>query len=148
MDNNIRITDITSNIPVENKPVTKPTDGSFKFMLASNIQEKEFQTRVCVMLDEINTLGKKISKHTDVRDMKKYRELIKGFLNEVVFRSHSFTRENFLDKRGRHRVYGIVKLIDSNLDALAEELLREEKDNIAILARINEIAGLLIDILT
>jgi uncharacterized protein YaaR (DUF327 family) len=45
-------------------------------------------------------------------------------------------------------VYGIVKLIDKNLDELAGELIKEEKDNLAILRKIDEIKGLLLDILT
>ena len=53
-----------------------------------------------------------------------------------------------LDRRGRHRVYGIIKLINENLDNLAEELLKEESDNLTILNKIGEIEGLLIDILT
>ena len=66
-----------------------------------------------------NTQGDKLSKRRDVKDMRHYRGLIKAFLNEVVVHSHSFTRENFLDRRGRHRVYGIIRLIDENLDQLA-----------------------------
>ena len=66
----------------------------------------------------------------------------------MVYRSHKFSRENFLDRKGRHRVYGIVRLIDQNLDELAEELLKEEKDNISILNKVGEIRGLLLDILT
>ena len=92
--------------------------------------------------------GNLIARHMDIRDMKKYRSLIKDFLNEVVYRSHKFSRENFLDRRGRHRVYGIIRLIDSNLDELAGELIKEELDHIAILDRIGEIQGLLLDILT
>jgi uncharacterized protein YaaR (DUF327 family) len=53
-----------------------------------------------------------------------------------------------LDRRGRHRVYGIIKLIDENLDELALELIKEEKDTIAVLNRIDEIRGLLLDIFT
>ena len=45
-------------------------------------------------------------------------------------------------------MYGIIKLIDSNLDELASELVADEKDHISILARIGEISGLLLDILT
>lgn len=59
---------------------------------------------------------------------------------------HMNFRENFLDRRGRHRVYGIVKLVDKNLDDLAGELLKDEKDNIAVLEKVNEIQGLLLDI--
>ena len=45
-------------------------------------------------------------------------------------------------------MYGIVKLIDENLDELAEELLKDEKDNLLILNKVDEIRGLLMDILT
>ena len=65
-----------------------------------------------------------------------------------MYRSHEFSRENFLDKRGRHRVYGIIRLVDENLDKLAEELIKDEKDNIAILNLVGEIRGLLLDIIT
>lgn len=80
--------------------------------------------------------------------MRRYRELIKELLNEVIYRSHEFSRENFLDRRGRHRVYGIIRLVDKNLDELAEELMKDEQDNISILSKIGEIQGLLLDIFT
>ena len=92
--------------------------------------------------------GDRLYKKRDIRDMKRYRGLIKDFLNEVVYRSHSFSRENFLDKRGRHRVYGIIRRIDENLDELAQELVKDEQDNLAILNKIGEIKGLLLDIFT
>ncbi|MCR4922468.1 MAG: YaaR family protein [Lachnospiraceae bacterium] len=126
----------------------KPVDDSFKFTLMSQIEDEGLQERLNLMFNEITAQGKKIKKHVDVRDMKQYRALIKDFLNEVVNRTHKFSRENFLDRRGRHRVYGIIRLIDENLDSLAEELMKEEKDNIAILQKVDEIRGLLLDIFT
>lgn len=69
-------------------------------------------------------------------------------MNEIVTHSHQFSRENFLDRKGRHRVYGIIKKINQTLDELAEELLCEEKDHIAILSKVDEIRGLLLDIFT
>ena len=125
-----------------------PTDGSFKFTLASHIGEAELQTRLQGLMEEITMQGERLYKRRDVRDMKRYRGLIKEFLNEVVSRSHTFTRENFLDKRGRHRVYGIIRLIDENLDELAKELVKDEQDNLKILDKIGEIRGLLLDIFT
>ena len=127
---------------------TQPTDETFKFTLVSHIEEQELQARLSMMMEEISKQGKKLSKKMDVRDMKKYRSLVKDFLNEVINRSHEFSRENFLDKKGRHRVYGIIKLVDQNLDELAQELMKEEKDHIAILSKIGEIRGLLLDIFT
>ncbi len=126
----------------------RPTDGTFKFALASHIGEADLQARLQGLMEEITMQGERLYKKRDVRDMKRYRGLIKEFMNEVVSRSHSFSRENFLDKRGRHRVYGIIRLIDENLDELAQELVKDEQDNLSILNKIGEIKGLLLDIFT
>ena len=64
----------------------QPSDGTFKFTLASRIEEHELQARLTAMMEEITMQGKKLGKHRDVKDMKRYRSLIKGFLNEVVSR--------------------------------------------------------------
>lgn len=123
-------------------------DGSFKFILSSAITDADLQAKVDALMNDITAQGNRLAQHMDIRDMKKYRGLIKDFLNEVVFRSHKFSRENFLDRKGRHRVYGIIKMIDENLDALATELMADEQDHLSILARIGEIQGLLLDIFT
>ena len=86
-------------------------DGNFKFVLASHIGEAQLQEHLTHLMEEITRQGDKLAKHRDIKDMRKYRALIKEFLNEIVNRSHSFSRENFLDRRGRHRVYGIIRLI-------------------------------------
>ncbi len=142
----IKVNQVNQPAPVEQTREAQPTDGTFKFMLASHIEEAELQARLQTLMEEITMQGNKLSKRRDVKDMKHYRGLVKEFLNEVVTHSHAFTRENFLDRRGRHRVYGIIRLVDENLDQLAQELMKDEKDNLAILNKIGEIQGLLLDI--
>ena len=127
---------------------TQQAAEDFKFTLMSNIEEAGLQERLSAMMEEITMQGKKLTKHMDVRDMKHYRRLIKEFMNEIVNRSHKFSRENFLDRRGRHRVYGMIKRVDAVLDELAGELIKEEKDSLAILSKVDEIRGLLLDIIT
>lgn len=144
----IKVNQVQQPAAVEQSAQAQQADGTFKFTLVSHIEEQELQTKLNVLLAEITGQGEKIAKRRDIRDMKKYRGLIKEFLNEIVSRSHAFSRENFLDRRGRHRVYGIIKLIDENLDELAQELVKEEQDNIMILNKIGEIRGLLLDIFT
>lgn len=144
----IKVNQVTKTMPAEQVQNLQPADGTFKFMLASHIEEAELQSRLQTLMEEITMQGEKLSKRRDVKDMKHYRGLVKEFLNEVVTHSHSFSRENFLDRRGRHRVYGIIRLVDENLDQLAQELMKDEKDNLAILMKIGEIQGLLLDIFT
>ena len=120
----------------------------FKFTLMSSIEEAGLSERLSVMMQEITMQGEKLGKHMDVRDMKHYRRLIQEFMNEIVNRSQKFSRENFLDRRGRHRVYGMIKRVNVVLDELAGELIKEEKDTLAILSKVDEIRGLLLDIIT
>lgn len=144
----IKVNQVSQAAPIEQTQSAQPTDGTFKFMLASHIEESELQARLQGLMEEITMQGERLSKRRDVKDMKHYRGLVKEFLNEVVTHSHSFSRENFLDRRGRHRVYGIIRLVDENLDQLAQELVKDEQDNLAILSKIGEIRGLLLDIFT
>ena len=144
----IKVNEMTPAAAVDTATKAPEGDGSFKFTLTSAISEAELQQRLNTLLNEITNQGERIAQHMDIRDMKKYRGLVKDFLNEVVNRSHKFSIENFLDRRGRHRVYGIVRLVDENLDELASELVKDEKDHLTILEKIGEIRGLLLDIFT
>ena len=144
----IKVNQINTTQQVEHTAPVSQGDDAFKFTLASHIEEAQLQVRLQGLMEAITMEGNKIAKRKDLRDLKHYRGLIKEFMNEIISRSHNFSRENFLDRRGRHRVYGIIRLVDENLDALAQELMKEEKDNLAILSKIGEIRGLLLDIFT
>lgn len=144
----LKINEVSQVAPAQEVNKEKPVEDNFKFSLASAIDDADLKDRLQGLMAEITQQGNRIAEHMDIRDMKKYRSLVKDFMNEVVNRSHKFSRENFLDRRGRHRVYGIVKLVDKNLDSLAEELVKDEKDHIAILGKVDEIRGLLLDIST
>ena len=143
-----KVNEIQQTTQITPQQTVQHTDDSFKFMLASNIEEAELANRLNAMMEEIVMQGDKIVKRMDVRDMRRYRALIKEFMNEIVNRSHKFSRENFLDRRGRHRVYGIIRLVDEKLDELAQALVSDESDKISILAKVGEIRGLLLDIFT
>ena len=144
----LKINQMTASAPVESQTQAPKGDDSFKFTLVSHIENNELQEKLSGLMKDIEEQGNKIAKHMDIRDMKRYRNLVKEFMNEVAANSHEFSRENFLDRRGRHRVYGIIKEVDKSLDELAEELLKEEKDNLAILGKIDDIRGMLLDIST
>ena len=144
----LKVEQVTPTQPIEAPREIDKADGSFKFALASHIEESELQEKLNGLMKDITAQGDRLAEHMDIRDMKKYRELVKDFLNEVVNRSHKFSRENFLDRRGRHRVYGIVKRVNKNLDDLAGELVKDEKDHLTILSKVGEIRGLLLDVST
>ncbi|MBE5910977.1 YaaR family protein [Pseudobutyrivibrio sp.] len=144
----IRVSDVNQVQQTEATTAKAPVDDTFKFTLAAAIDDADLQEKLTNLMNDIATQGKLLSEHMDIRDMKRYRGLVKDFLNEVVNRSHKFSRENFLDRRGRHRVYGMIKLVDEKMDELATALVNDERDHIDILNRVDEIRGLLLDIIT
>ena len=129
-----------------NKVADKPVQEGFSFVL-NKLSDSILASRLHSLIGDITEKGKQITRHMDINDLKDYRKMITDFINEVVTNSHEFSRENFLDRRGRHRVYGIVRMINRDLDELAQELLKTEKDHLAILDKVNEIQGLLLDII-
>ncbi len=146
---NIQVSNIQMPTLKELPGVTEAKiDKGFKFVLLGQIEESELQDKLKEMVKQITEQGAKIAEHMDIRDLKVYRGLISNFMNEVVVNSHKFSRENFLDRRGRHRVYGIVRVVNEKLDELAQELLKTEKNQMDILDRIGEVQGLLLDIVT
>ena len=68
------VTEVTQ-VPDTNQNVQG--DGSFKFTLASAITDADLQAKVDMLLSDITAQGNRIAQHMDIRDMKKYRGLIR-----------------------------------------------------------------------
>ena len=64
-----KVNEIQQTVPVQQTQTAQPTDDSFKFMLASNIEEAGLAERLNLMMEEIVMQGDKIVKRMDVRDM-------------------------------------------------------------------------------
>lgn len=144
----LRVSDILAAKLQETQAAAKDKTQQVDFSFTLNkVGEEGLVKRLTGLIEDITTQGKRLAEHMDLHDMKKYRSMVTDFINEVVTNSHEFSRENFLDRRGRHRVYGIVKLVNKNLDDLAQELLESEKDHLKILDKTDEIRGLLMDII-
>ncbi len=144
----IKVSNLTPTTQTPAPEQVQEANGDFKFVLTSKLEDSGLAERLNLMMQDIIQQGEKIAKRNDIKDMQRYRILIKDFMNEVVTRSHVFSRENFLDRKGRHRVYGIIRQVDKELDELAQELVKDEKNGIDILAKIGQIQGLLLDIFT
>lgn len=143
----LKISDLKmENLSLVEQKKPENTGDEFKFAL-NKVSNENVMKKLNSLIGDISAQGKKIAEHMDIKDMKKYRSLITEFMNEIVTNSHEFSRENFLDRRGRHRVYGIVKLVNKEIDELAKELIKTEKNHIAILDKTGEIRGLLLDLI-
>ena len=79
--------------------------------------------------------------------MQQYRTLISELLDEVVSNAYAFQKENSFDSRGRPRVYSLIRKVNDKLEELAKEILSDNQDSIKIISKIDDIRGLIIDVL-
>ena len=124
----------------------KPISEEFGFIL-KRLGDEGLSERIGQLVTDIAEQGDKIAKRMDIREMRVYRALISEFINEIVTHSYKFTRENIINRRGQHKPYCMVRLINKELDDLAQELLKDEKNHIAILEKTGQIQGMILDML-
>ena len=104
------------------------------------------EERIMGLMERIFEQGKKVGDKVEIKELMYYKKLISEFLNEVIDGSYKFSKQNFLDRRGRHRVYAIIKKINKELELLTQDVLSKENDNLGILKRLDDIRGLILDI--
>jgi uncharacterized protein YaaR (DUF327 family) len=123
--------------------------GANRTSFADTLQRKEesnLETRLNKLMSDINTQGELLGKNMDIKELKQYKKLIAEFMDEVVNSSLKYTKHNQFDRRGRHKVYAMVKKVNARVEELSREFLKEEKDNIKVLETIGTIKGLLLDL--
>ena len=129
------------------KETTSPEVSSGDFLnVVKNVEEKSIVTRLKGLAEEMVKHGAKLGEKIDIRELRIYKKMIADFMDEAVGNSRKFSKQSFLDRRGKHRVYAVIKKVNEELDELTKEVLYGEKDRIKILKRLDEIKGLILDI--
>ncbi len=108
-------------------------------------EEQDLASRLNRLMSDIQKQGEHLTKSMDIKELKNYKKLITEFMSEVVNNSLKFSKQSHFDRRGRHKVYALVKKVNAKVEELSREFLKEEKDNIKILESIGSIKGMLFD---
>jgi len=113
----------------------------------TELSKEMYAARLQEIKKSIDEQGERLADKVDVKEYEKYRRLIREFLDEIVSNGYTFLREDTYASRGRHRYIATVKIVDEKLDELGKEVLKEHADKIEILSRIDDIRGLLLDLM-
>lgn len=95
---------------------------------------------------DVEKQGRVLAETMNIKDMKKYRDLIQKFIDYAVKEMYQMNEQHGWDRRGRHKIYLMIETVNKEFENLTSMLLTDQKDGIAVLAKIDEIRGLLIDI--
>jgi len=99
------------------------------------------------MLDEIHAIGEKIRENVSFETISQYRSAVRAFIKHVVTRALKVEEKRSSANILRQKKFTVVKVIDQKLERLASGVLMNQHDTFEILAKIDEINGLLIDLI-
>jgi uncharacterized protein YaaR (DUF327 family) len=98
------------------------------------------------LLDDVHSSGDALSKRPFPDEIKAYRQAVRNFVNYVVENSFDTEEHSSGTNLLARKKYTLVTVIDKKLEDLAAAIIRGQADQLAILAREDEIRGLLIDL--
>ena len=127
--------------------VIEADNNEFGQNISRKRADGDFRGKLKNLLERIDMQAQKLSERLDIAELKRYRSLVTEFIDVSVRHSSEYKREHTLDGKGRHRIFGIVRKIDAELETLTREILKDQKDYIGVLAKLEDIRGLLVDII-
>lgn len=98
-------------------------------------------------LKEIEAQGNVLVRKADLSEFVRYKKMVKDFLSLSLDGFQEFRRNDFFDQRGRRRVYSTVEKVNDKLQNMTDSFLQDQKDQINLLACVDDIRGLLVDLM-
>jgi uncharacterized protein YaaR (DUF327 family) len=120
----------------------KSTDFNSILTQTRAIQGQELE----LFLKRLESQGQKLSETMSLADLLEFKNLVKRFLKSTFGQSRSLQEESVWDYRGQPKILARVTKINRALEELGEQVLATQKEPLKILAKIDEIKGLIIDL--
>lgn len=99
-------------------------------------------------LGKLDAQAELIVKSRRLEEVARYRDLVSQFVGALVSRAYAAEEHAGFDRRGRHRLFVLVRRIDEELEKLVRLVLDRQAGSIDILAKLGEIRGLVVDLYT
>lgn len=131
---------LNPGINIESKNNKSKLDFSDSFNQTNRSKTKE---ELELYIKEIKKTGDRLSVTQNYTDVVKYKQAIKGYLKSIVDYVYTLNKkDSFWDTN----YFTTVNTVNEKLEEITKELMYDQKNNINVAAKIDEINGLLIDI--
>ena len=125
----------------------RPTGGGSATGFLSTLQKRQaddHEARLEQLYDKLVTSSQEISLNASLLTWESFRTSARDYLNEVRG-AFKLRREVLLDREGNQRLVVLVDVADRELAELGEAFMKKEGDNLAFLAKVKRLLGLLLD---
>lgn len=121
----------------------KPEESQLNPLESDNIDIDELDEK----LDEIISLGEKLKKRINIENISNYKSCVKKLLSQIIKSNFSVKEVSSGQNIFVRKQYTLVNVIDVKLNDFISKLLQNQLKQIEILASLEEIQGLLVNLL-
>lgn len=129
---------------IQNTEERKVVAGKKQFSQSFNqARDRKSQEQLKQMADDIKKKGNRLALTKTYADVRMYKKLIKEYLESVLQYMYD-TKKDISFWQTQYFI--TVDTIDEKLEALTNEIMGEQSENIDIASTVDEIQGLIVDI--
>ena len=102
------------------------------------------------LLDEVHQAGDRLKQTPTMTAVLEYKHAVKGFVKFVVEQGLELVEQEgvkFANPMKKQKKYTIIKVVDQKLEKLAAGVLQNQMSQLKMLEAVNEIYGLLVDLM-
>lgn len=141
--------DLTQGLSVRDRgerPAAAAARGAFQERLAE-AQAGQLNERIDSALADIEAMGTRLGQSLSMADLKRYRQAVAKLMRDLTGNMLEVRTQMEWDSRAwEHRTLTTIQQVNDQLQQLTDMVLTQEQDRLAILAKIGEIKGMLLDV--
>ncbi len=110
------------------------------------IAEEQVKKSLDELIEELNEQAKVLEKRRTFEELEKYKAMVKGFMDQAIRKIYAVkVSDSSKLMTKRKKVHVIVEQVDGQLEELTKQLLSKQAPTMDILATLDKIRGMLVD---
>jgi len=97
------------------------------------------------LLTAVDEAAKRLLEQRNIGNLRRYRELVREFMQKAVAGSYNVKGARRWDGRGNRKAFYLIEKVNNSLENLAAMVLKKQENTLKLMAALDEIRGLLLD---
>ena len=131
------------NILMDSSPKVSVVSSNFASMLEEDMEIKKYSYELNELKKQIYDAGNALEKSSNIKEFQKFRDLIRALVEKVIKDAYR-VRNLSMSKK----TYNVVSKINEELDSLYRDIIKNQKDHIAIANRVMRLKGLVLNLIS
>ncbi len=111
-----------------------------------NATEEQIKKTLDELIEELDKQAKVLEKHRTFEELEKYKKMVRDFMEQAIKKIYNVkVSESSKIMVKRKKVFVLVERVNAELEELTKKVLLKQAETIELLASLEKIKGLLVD---